>query len=861
MAKPPMQLVDWLDDICVRFIINLPKEELESVERIIFQIEEGHWYYEDFIRPLDPTLPSIGLKQFCSHIFNHCPLLQGFSHFYTVAYEQFSAYKSRVPVRGAIMLNDNMTHAVLVKGWKNSAKWSFPRGKINKEESDFDCAVREVYEETGYDIQAAGLASDPESAFRIDRTLREQQICLFVFRGVPMDTYFEPRTRKEISKIDWYKISDLPGSKTNQQNADGTIKGNQFYMVTPFVNNLKKWIKEQRQLDRRNNGLNAPEPVFVEDSGVGTDMEAMLPEVAENHNSEARHFQSLISRLDHSTQVPAEPELSTDNSLTQTDALASHLKKLLNVGSSEVITAPVAEAPNTQIPVPRGSLMSLLQPQNSVPPHTPFEQIESSPGQARTPHHVHAGLHNVDTTAPPPMFEFPSVMPNPPPYASNQFAHTSTPRHYEPSPLQPPQQPFYGQLQMVNEASRVPNPTSHPQPGQLPTVSASHASQAYNGAAPPASSLPMPRLTAHSLNLLNAFKGPASTPDPSTHGQPSQMGPPPIIPFRQVKNEPETLLSILGVFPKEPSIDMRSELDAERSPAAQINPFNPKAAQANKLLDIFRSSKGPSPSEVGSDNLPAELAPPVAELSAGTPLNTLSQNPLAGAHVSQAQNITLRTNLQTITTHDLTSATVSGPLNAPNFETMARTKPVELGNGMEKATTPVPVHTVAPGMPLEAPQAIHATTILQRQITPANIAMAPPPLPQNGSMQMPASFDRRGTQQADQKSALMSLFKPAAGVNMNQSSNTGGVALDHQRRHSQNSPPVSPLPSRRVPVKAQYAPPYISQTPSAISMPRSRVSSFADETARASASPKSPITPVEKKFLFQFLEDVAKGGK
>jgi mRNA-decapping enzyme subunit 2 len=34
-----------LDDICVRFIINLPKEEFQSVERIIFQIEEGHWYH------------------------------------------------------------------------------------------------------------------------------------------------------------------------------------------------------------------------------------------------------------------------------------------------------------------------------------------------------------------------------------------------------------------------------------------------------------------------------------------------------------------------------------------------------------------------------------------------------------------------------------------------------------------------------------------------------------------------------------------------------------------------------------------------------------------------------------------------
>jgi len=33
----------------------------------------------------------------------------------------------------------------------------FPRGKINKDEKDLDCAIREVYEETGFDIKEAGL--------------------------------------------------------------------------------------------------------------------------------------------------------------------------------------------------------------------------------------------------------------------------------------------------------------------------------------------------------------------------------------------------------------------------------------------------------------------------------------------------------------------------------------------------------------------------------------------------------------------------------------------------------------------------------------------------------------------------------
>ena len=97
------------------------------------------------------------------------------------------------------MLNEAMDQCVLVKGWKSGAKWSFPRGKINKDEKDLDCAIREVYEETGYDIKDAGLVPGEDDAKFIEVSLREQHMRLYVFRGVPMDTYFAPRTRKEIS--------------------------------------------------------------------------------------------------------------------------------------------------------------------------------------------------------------------------------------------------------------------------------------------------------------------------------------------------------------------------------------------------------------------------------------------------------------------------------------------------------------------------------------------------------------------------------------------------------------------------------------------------------------------------------------
>ena len=249
--KLPTTLGEWLDDLTVRFLLNLPPSELSSVPRLCFQVEEAQWFYEDFIRPAvaasgAPPLPSLPLRQFFLALFQHCPLLSGFTDTqHVAAYEDFLAYKVRIPVRGAILLDPTMEKVLLVKGWKKSASWSFPRGKINKDERDLDCAIREVYEETGYDIQRAGLVPrDEKNAKYFDITMREQHLRLFVFRDVPEDTYFEPKTRKEISKIQWYNLRDLPGFKKNK--GQGNIEGgdvanaNKFYMVAPIFGSAQE---------------------------------------------------------------------------------------------------------------------------------------------------------------------------------------------------------------------------------------------------------------------------------------------------------------------------------------------------------------------------------------------------------------------------------------------------------------------------------------------------------------------------------------------------------------------------------------------------------------------------------------------
>lgn len=49
-----------------------------------------------------------------------------------------------VPVMGAIMVNPGLDKCLLVKSWGAGGAWGFPRGKIAQDETDLQCAQREV---------------------------------------------------------------------------------------------------------------------------------------------------------------------------------------------------------------------------------------------------------------------------------------------------------------------------------------------------------------------------------------------------------------------------------------------------------------------------------------------------------------------------------------------------------------------------------------------------------------------------------------------------------------------------------------------------------------------------------------------
>ncbi|PGG96741.1 hypothetical protein AJ79_09469 [Helicocarpus griseus UAMH5409] len=894
MSETKMRLEDWLDDLCVRFIVNLPREELESVERICFQVEEAQWFYEDFIRPLDPNLPSLSLRAFALRIFQHCPLMSQWSHYHhSTAFSEFLAYKTRVPVRGAILLNQDMDEVVLVKGWKKNANWSFPRGKINKDEKDLDCAIREVYEETGFDIKAAGLVKDEKKIKYIEIPMREQNMRLYVLRGVPRDTHFEPRTRKEISKIEWYKLSDLPTLKKSKLvETDGHNLSNKFYMVAPFLVPLKKWIAQQKRADLTAanlspHGITTDGLLVEEDEGLsGNDqlpkepanepqLPSDLPEVSTVEDPSAH-----LKRLLNISNGPSLPAVSAQNQpqLTNPDSSkGSALLALLRKGSEVTVnqTPLTTAAPSTQPMYPVNNVAQPV-PYTAFPPQPSFTHTSTPPHQVVLP--MTSGTAMPMNQAPYRNMPHPGEIgkrPSPPfPHSPGHPLHShqqqppqANMRHYPyPSFPNPPNGIF-----SRNQPSTLPNyprqpfgmPTSSA-PGQVPSFSANlpqrHAPAPYQRtgdpefaqelhpntqapSVPPASKLPPPKLTSHSLALLNVFKNDSiKKADASRPELPSQTSGQHVL-SKTSSHQQESLLQLLK---------------------------KPQPVQA-------ASASPPAPAE-----LAARPSPSLDTAKIRVPGEPEQSQQTAQYEQRRSPNHAART-----------SATVSGPLNMPQFEAIAKStskksatrSPRNMGKG---EATPPKANVVILPRPASAkkeppaPQSITQPSppppkrnvklseltkpfqpkILRRPVKDDLEASLPsgtvavnsfslsekdatPEHPREPTTEV--NYDRRPSQTASQKEALLSLFGKAPSPAPLSAKPTG--AISPAPKSPSRSAVISPVDSSSPQVGASKGAP----------APLSRSSVGSISPLAGSESKAAPTSPVNKAFLLGYLDQIAKG--
>jgi 8-oxo-dGTP pyrophosphatase MutT (NUDIX family) len=155
---PPGEL---LEELAARFVLNCPAEELNSFERILFLVEQAHWYYEDFVREENKNLRSMKLREFAELTFHRCAALSKYRGKVDGIYKNFLMYKLSIPTAGLVILNPQMDKVLMVKGWNSGSSWGFPKGKINKNEPERECAAREVFEEVGVDF--SGYTNEEDS--------------------------------------------------------------------------------------------------------------------------------------------------------------------------------------------------------------------------------------------------------------------------------------------------------------------------------------------------------------------------------------------------------------------------------------------------------------------------------------------------------------------------------------------------------------------------------------------------------------------------------------------------------------------------------------------------------------------------
>lgn len=111
---------------------------------------------------------------------------------------------------GIIMIVENEdyfeTKFLLVQG--KSGIWSFPKGVSNCNESSMNCAIRELYEETGINIENEMLSE--ENKCKIGKNL------YYILKVREEIKDFDIKDKKEIEKVEWVKFKDLKDMNINR---------------------------------------------------------------------------------------------------------------------------------------------------------------------------------------------------------------------------------------------------------------------------------------------------------------------------------------------------------------------------------------------------------------------------------------------------------------------------------------------------------------------------------------------------------------------------------------------------------------------------------------------------------------------
>ena len=196
------QVLQKLIDIHIR---KAPPDTRDTIEGAMIQIEKAFWQYLDELSS-NSQLPKFErglLKDFTVEVLKREPTLCNLwpddsppmggldnekdevnkKKVAILFHRKLCEFKMSQPVAGGVLVNDKMTHLLMVRNTLCPNGWTFPKTKLNKGETPEEAAIRSVQSETGFWMEPA-MPRAKKVSIEIDRSIVTQTQTLYIVAQV-----------------------------------------------------------------------------------------------------------------------------------------------------------------------------------------------------------------------------------------------------------------------------------------------------------------------------------------------------------------------------------------------------------------------------------------------------------------------------------------------------------------------------------------------------------------------------------------------------------------------------------------------------------------------------------------------------
>eukprot|EP00913_Durusdinium_trenchii_P010836 g10165.t1 len=195
--------------------------------------KKAHWFYlDEIVEHEKGSYPALDVFAFVELLAETKEVLRSLRHpdEWVELYRRWSDRRMSKGRAGAVIFDGRLESILMVQSFRGS--FSFPAGKLEDDETEVECAIREVQEELGMDLSQLLNERQHVKAILSDKE-RRIPMTLFVI-STPEKVQVKPSTKKEIQKIAWIHVTKLPGWTTST-----TSSKLRFFNVEPFIPELK----------------------------------------------------------------------------------------------------------------------------------------------------------------------------------------------------------------------------------------------------------------------------------------------------------------------------------------------------------------------------------------------------------------------------------------------------------------------------------------------------------------------------------------------------------------------------------------------------------------------------------------------